>query len=278
MGKIAFILLSALMMGAVQPVSAQKWLKSVDRALKRYPANSGMSVYHNGIDAKFISCVRAGEQVWIDFELKNYASVDKVLPLRSDITRPNGERYVADYFLGGMSVLKPHPKITIPSSMTLKYRIVLRHVSEDCDILPKAVLGFGNDTFDFGTFGISEPKNTNHPDVFCDLPSVLFEVKQVVRDGKNIRFDFVMTSKEGVIPIRFLNSGNGMIDTAGNVYHQIALDFSGHGNTIELSQDVPVAGSIIVQNVPESVNTYSLLKCAFSSENMYRYYIRIKGK
>lgn len=285
MKKIIMFLFTALMLGSTQQAQAQKWLKqlgkaidSADQALKKYPATSGMSVYHNGIDAKFISCVRASEQVWIDFELKSYASTDKELPIKADVIGQKGEKFRASYLLGGQNVNQPWPKIFIPARMTFSYRIVLRNVPVDCTVLQKAVLGFGDDEFDFGAIAISEPNNTNASNVYCGLPTIQFDLRSVERDGKNLKFNFTMTSKDGTIPINFQHSGNIMYDTAGNIYSAMMFNFSEQKDYIELQYDIPVAGSIIVRDVPENIPGFKMLQCYFFSGNVYRYFIKIKDK
>lgn len=253
-------------------------LKVGEQILKSTPAPSGLSDYHNGINAEFKSCTRASEQVWIDFTLKNNSSSDKQLNVDANITDQNGGKCSPDFILGGQMVSTPWPKITIPAGLTVKYRVILRKIKENCKRLPKVVLKFGDDNFDFGAVAIAEPNNTNAPNVYCGLPTVQFNLNAVEREGKDIKFKFVMTSRENDVPINFFARGHTFYDTNGNTYNDISFTLANSDGAATLEEGIPIAGCITVHNVPESVKSFAMLKCSFASGNVYDYFIRIKGQ
>lgn len=236
----------------------------------------GISVYHNGINAELVSCVRAGEQVWIDFLLKNYSSTDKDLEAGSEIYDQSGVKVNPDYIIGGKMDNSPWPRIKILAGLTIKYRLVLRHFIETSTSLPKVALKIGNDNFTFGTVLIQEPQNTNMKNVICALPTLQFNLESIEREGSDVKVKFMMISSEEGLPISFLQRGHSMYDSNGNVHNDMSFKIGNNSDASTLPKGIPTAGSITIHNVPTDITSISMLKCVFFSGNIYGYYIKIR--
>ena len=273
------------------PVNAQKWLDAINKGLNKAEqvlnagknnvtetaakTQKGISVYHNSINAELRSCIRAGEQVWIDFLLKNYSSSDKDLEAGSEIYDQSGGKQSPDYIIGGKMDSSPWPRIKIPAGVTIKYRLVLRNFKESNRSLSKVTLKIGNDNFSFGTLFIEEPQNTNMKNVICALPALQFNLKSIEREGTDVKVKFVMKADEEGLPVSFLQRGHSMYDADGNVYDNMSFQIGNDSDGATLPKDIPTAGCITIHHVPVGVTGFSMLKCVFFSGNVYGYFIKI---
>lgn len=172
-------------------------------------------------------------------------------------------------------------RVALPQGVKVKFLAFLREVPEGISHLKQFVMD-GKITKDGDENGqkvvlkdipVQPLQNSDQPGLTCTLAETNVKTMPLKRNGSNLELNFMLTMQSDNYIIIFddtrLRTDFYKItayDTDGNAYDAEITK----GDRSYLEVGIPVAFTLQIKNVPESVNAFSLVRAEFESRQGYK--------